>query len=105
MSSDSRSGLVNGLTNGYGSGNENGRSIEPTKTVKDLNSDLQVAARKYQAAFHGDDLLGDKQIVLTGTLLDIRDIFVWRNATQIWRVLSKLFTGQGLDVSAVPSKA
>ena len=99
MSAESRRGLTNGSTNGYA----NGRTIQSTKTVKDLNSDLEAAARKYQAAFHGDDLLGDKQIVLTGTLLDIRDIFVWRNAKQIWKVIAKLFTGQGLDVSALPS--
>ena len=98
MSSESRRGLVNGSTNGYA----NGRTIKPAKTVQDLNNDLEAAARKYQAAFHGNNLLGDKQIVLTGTLLDIRDIFVWRNVKQIWKVILKGFTGQGLDVSALP---
>ena len=96
MSSESRRGLVNGYTNG--------RTTDSARTVKELNSDLEAAARKYQAAFHGDDLLGDNQIVLTGTLVDIRDIFVWRNAKQIWRVVSRLFTGQGLDVSTSTSK-
>ena len=101
MSSESQRGLVNRSTNGYA----DGRAIKSARTVTDLNSDLEAAARKYQAAFHGDDLLGDKQIVLTGTLLDIRDIFVWRNVKQIWKVIVKLFAGQGLDVSTLPSKA
>ena len=101
MSTESQRRLVNSSTNGHA----NGRTIKPAKTVKDLNSDLEAAARKYQAAFHGNNLLGDKQIVLTGTLLDIRDIFVWRNAKQIWEVIFKWFTGKGLDVSALPSKA
>ena len=96
MSSESRRGLLNGYTNG--------RTTKSARTVSELNSDLEAAARKYQAAFHGDDLLGDKQIVLTGTLADIRDIFVWRNAKQIWRVISRLFAGQGLDVSTLSSK-
>ena len=84
MSSESRTGLANGSEDSY----TNGYSIKSSRSVKDLNSDLEAAARKYQAAFHGDDLLGDKQIVLTGTLLDIRDIFVWRNAKQVWKVVS-----------------
>ena len=90
MSSDSPSGRL---------------TIKTIKTLIDLNIDLVVGSKKYQAAFHGDDLLGDKQNALTGTLLDIRNIFVWRNTTQICRVVSKWFTGQGLDVSAFPSKA
>ena len=101
MSSESRTGLANGSRDSYTSS----RTIQSSKTVEDLNSDLKAAARRYQVAFHGDDLLGDKQIVPTGTLLDIRDIFVWRNAKQIWRVISNWFAGHGLDVSALPSKA
>ena len=97
MSSESRRDLMHGWTSGYA----NGRAIKSAKTVKDLNSDLEAAVKKYQAAFHGDDLLGDKQFGLTGTLLDIREIFVWRNAKQICKVFSKWFTGQGLDVSTI----
>ena len=102
MSSESRRRQVLGLTNGYA----NDRTIKSTtESMKCLNSDLEAAAKKYQATFHGDNLLGDKQVVLTGTLLDIRDIFIWRNAKQIWNVVSKWFAGQGLDVSAMPFKA
>lgn len=94
MSSESRRHLVNGHTNGHA----NGRTAELGKTVEELNSELGAAAKDYQAEFHGDELLGDKQIVPTGTLLDIRDVFTWGNARQIWEVLSKKIAGQGLDV-------
>ena len=100
MSSESQRPLVNGSTNGHAKGS----AVESEKTVEALNSDLEAAAKNYQAKFHGDELLGDKQVVLTGTLLDIQNVFVWRNAKQMWTVLSKLVTGQGLDVRALPSE-
>ena len=93
MSFDSQTPLVNGHTNG--------RTINSGKTVKDLNSELDIAAKNYQSEFHGDELLGDKQTLPTGTLLDIRDVFTWGNAKEIWVVLSKWATGQGLDVCAL----
>ncbi len=95
MSSESQRPLVNGRTNGH----TNGPAVMSGKTVEELNSELGAAAKDYQTAFHGDELLGDKQILPTGTLLDIRDVFTWGNAKQIWEVLSKMITGQGLDVS------
>ncbi len=100
MSSESQRPLVNGSANGYANGN----IVKSGKAVEELNSELKVAAKNYQANFHGDELLADKQIMPTGTLLDIRDVFNWGNAKQIWDVLSKLVTGQGLDVSASPLK-
>lgn len=72
--------------------------------VEELNRELGAAAKDYQAEFHGDELLGDKQTVPTGTLLDIRDVFTWGNARQIREVLSKMVTGQGLDVSTLQTK-
>ena len=93
MSFESQVPLVNGHTNG--------RTIKPGKTMKELNGELEIAAKNYHPEFHGDELLGDKQILPTGTLLDIRDVFTWDNARQIWMVLSKLVTGQGLDVRAL----
>ena len=95
MSSESQRPLVNGHTNGH----TNGPAVRSGKTVEELNNELGAAAKDYQTAFHGDELLGDKKIVPTGTLLDIRDVFTWGNAKQIWEVLSKMITGQGLDVS------
>lgn len=100
MSSESQRHLVNGNTNGHA----NGRTVKSGKTVEELNSELGAAAKNYQPEFHGDELLGDKQIVPTGTLLDIRDVFTWGNAKQIWEVLSKMVTGHGLDVSALQFK-
>lgn len=97
MSSESQRPFVNGHTNGHA----NGRSVKLGKTVEELNSELGVAANDYQAEFHGDELLGDKQIAPTGTLLDIRDVFTWGNARQIWEVLAKKIAGQGLDVSTL----
>ena len=97
MSSDSQRPLVNGHTNGHA----NGRTIKSGQTMEELNSELGAAAKNYQAEFHGDELIGDKQIVSTGTWLDIRDVMTWGNAKQIWDVLSKMMTGQGLDVSTL----
>lgn len=96
MSSESQRPFVNGHTNGHA----NGRSVKLGKTVEELNSELGVAANDYRAEFHGDELLGDKQIAPTGTLLDIRDVFTWGNARQIWEVLFKKIAGQGLDMVA-----
>ena len=93
MSFESQLPLVNGHTNG--------RTIKSGRTVKELNNELEIAAKNYQPEFHGDELLGDKQTLPTGTLLDIRDVFTWGNAKQIWMVLSKLVAGQGLDVCAL----
>ena len=101
MSSESQRRLVTSSANGYA----NGRTVESKINIKDLNGELEAAAKNYQAEFHGDELLGDKQIVATGALLDIRDILIWRNAKKIWTVFSKWATGQGLDVSALPFKA
>ena len=97
MSSESQRPLVHGHTNGHA----NGRTIKSGQTVEELNSELGAAAKNYRAEFHGDQLLGDKQIVPTGTWLDIRDVMTWGNAKQIWEVLSKMMTGQGLDVSTL----
>lgn len=97
MSTDSQRPLVNGQTNGH----VNGRTIKSGQTVEELNSELGAAAKDYRAEFHGDQLIGDKQIVPTGTWLDIRDVMTWSNAKQIWEVLSKMMTGQGLDVSTL----
>ena len=101
MSVQSQRPLVNGHTNGLA----NGRPVRLGKTVEELNSELKAAAQDYQAEFHGDELLADKQIATTGTLLDIRDVFTWGNAKQIWEVLSKMVAGQGLDVSALQHRA
>ena len=90
MSTESQVSLVNGHTNS--------RTINSGRAVKDLNSELEIAAKNYRPEFHGDELLGDKQTLPTGTLLDIRDVFTWGNAKQIWEVLSKMVAGQGLDV-------
>lgn len=38
--------------------------------MEQLNSNLGAVAEGSQANFHGDELLGDRQIVYTGTLLD-----------------------------------
>lgn len=97
MSLESQRPFVNGHTNGLA----NGRTVKSGKTVEEWNSELGAAAKDYQAKFHGDELLGDKQVVPTGTLLDIRDVFTWGNAKQILEVLSKMVTGQGLDVSVL----
>ncbi|KAF6236436.1 hypothetical protein HO173_005217 [Letharia columbiana] len=93
MSSESQRPLVNG----HISGHANGRTIKLGKMVEELNMELGAAAKDYQAEFHGDELLGDRQTVPTGTLLDVRDVFTWGNARQIREVLSKMVTGQGLD--------
>ena len=95
MSSESQRPLVNGQSNGHA----NGRTVKWGQTVEELNSDLGAAAKNYRAEFHGDQLLGDKQIVHTGTWLDIHDVMTWGNAKQIWGVLSNMMTGQGLDLS------
>ena len=87
--------------NGHTNGLANGQTVKLGRTVAEWNSELGAAAKDYQAEFHGDELLGDKQVVPTGTLLDIRDVFTWGNAKQIWEVLSKMVTGQGLDVSVL----
>lgn len=97
MSSDSERPLVDGHTNGHA----NGRTIKSGQTVEELSSELGAAAKDYRAEFHGDQLIGDKQIVPTGTWLDIRNVMTWANAKQIWEVLSKMMTGQGLDVSTL----
>ena len=91
MSTESQRPLING--------NASGSTAKVGKAVDDFNSELEAAAKDYQSKFHGDELLGDKQVLPTGTMLDIRDVFTWSNAKQIWEVLSKLMTGQGLDVS------
>ena len=91
MSTESQRPLVNG--------HPSGSTAKLGKAVDEFNSELEAAATDYQNKFHGDELLGDKQILPTGTLLDIRDVFTWSNAKQIWEVLSKMITGQGLDVS------
>lgn len=91
MSTESQRPFVNGHVSGS--------TPQVGKAVDELNSELKAAAKDYQIKFHGDVLLGDKEILPTGTLLDIRDVFTWSNAKQIWEVLSKMITGQGLDVS------
>ena len=80
-------------------GHATGSNAKVGKAVDELNSELEAAAKDYQTKSHGDELLGDKQILPTGTLLDIRDVFTWSNVKQIWEVFSKIITGQGLDVS------
>ena len=91
MSTESQRPFVNG--------HASGSTAKVGKAVDEFNSELEAAAKDYQVKFHGDELLGDKQVLPTGTLLDIRDVFTWSNAKQIWEVLSKMITGQGLDVS------
>ena len=91
MSTESQRPFVNG--------HASGSTAKLGKTVDEFNSELEAAAKDYQTKFHGDELLGDKQVLPTGTLLDIRDVFTWSNAKQIWEVLAKMITGQGLDVS------
>ena len=72
MSSESQRSLVNGHVNAH--------TINSGKNVEELNRELGAAAKDYRAEFHGNELLGDKQIVTTGTLFDIRNVFTWCNA-------------------------
>ena len=72
------------------------------------NDEVQVAMEawnkklkeaKYIAKFHGDELLADQHRVLTGPIPDLRAVFTFKNAKQIWIVAWKMLKGQGLDVS------
>ncbi|KAL9069626.1 MAG: hypothetical protein Q9161_005425 [Pseudevernia consocians] len=67
MSSESQRTLVNGHANAH--------TINSGK----LNRELEAAAKDYRAEFHGDELLGDKQIVSTGTLFDILNIAMFQS--------------------------
>ena len=75
MSSESQRTLVNGHANAH--------TIKSRKNVEELNCELGAAAKDYRAEFHGVELLGDKQIVSTGTFFEIRNVFTWGNAKQI----------------------
>jgi hypothetical protein len=88
MSSDTQRPLVDGHAVG---------ESEPQVASDDWNAELKKA--EYVAKFHGDELLADKQNVVTGLLNDIRNVFTFRNAKEIGTVGWKAFTGKGLDVS------
>ena len=95
MSSESQRPMMDGSTNGHAKG----RTVKSGKTVEECNSELVTAAKKYQPEFHGDELLGDKQIVPTGVWLDFIRVFTPGNAKQIWEVLLKYVFRHELDVS------
>ena len=65
--------------------------------MDDLNTKLRTAG--YEAKFHGDELLADKQNVMTGMLTDMRDVLTFKNAKDIGAVGWNMLRGKGLDVS------
>lgn len=90
MSSDTQRPLVNGHAVG---------ESKAQAAMDDWNAKLKTA--EYVAKFHGDELLADKQNVMTGTLNDIRKVLTLRNAKEIGTVGWKMATGKGLDVSFI----
>ena len=75
----------------------NGNDSKAHATMDDLNVELKKA--RYVANFHGDELLADKQNVITGTWTDVRDVLTLENAREIGKVGWNFLRGKGLDVS------
>ena len=62
-----------------------------------LNAKLKES--EYVAKFHGDDLLADKQTVMTGLWDDLRSVFTQKNASSIGTVAWDKLTGKEVEVS------
>ena len=65
--------------------------------LQQLNVRLDSLSAK-NGEFHGDKLLADKQRKQTGLLLDLRRVFTFKNAPEIFKVLVVALQGKGLDV-------
>ncbi|KAK5661145.1 hypothetical protein OQA88_11036 [Cercophora sp. LCS_1] len=80
---------------------DTGRSLAKSKKLSDLdklNEELKKCG--YIAGFHGDALIGNKQVTTVGILDDLKKVFVPKNYPQIIKVLKKLVAGGGIDLRA-----
>ena len=87
MSFDTVSPLMNGRPAG------NGKAKDQLQAWNDRLSKIQENPK-----FHGDELLADKQIKLTGIWNDLFRILTPKNAPEVVKVAIKGFSGGGLDV-------
>ena len=63
-----------------------------------LKATKSPAQLRKNAEFHGDRLIADKQIKLTGLLSDLWKVLTPQNAPEVFKVAIKALSGQGLDV-------
>ena len=75
----------------------NGYESKAQTAMADLNAELKKS--KYVAEFHGDELLADKQNMMTGAWTDMRDVLTLENAKDIGKVGWRMLRGKGVDVS------
>ena len=68
------------------------------KLDESLKATKSPAEMQKNAEFHGDRLLADKQIKMTGILSDLWKVLTPQNAPEVFKVGIKALTGQGLDV-------
>ena len=87
MSSDSRRPFLNGGPSNQGRNND---------VYAAWNESLENV--KTDPEFHGNKLLADKEVKLTGIWTDLSRIFTWKNAPAISAATSDLLRGKGLNV-------
>src|SRR5438132_11688 len=73
-------------------------SAQKQSEMDRLNEELKKAS--YIAGFHGDTLIGNKQVTRVGALDDIHRVFTLKNTPEIIKVLKKLIAGGGMDLKA-----
>lgn len=78
----------------------NGRA---TAKVEKVESQIQrwnegLKETQANADFHGDKLLADKRVKLTGLLLDLVAAFAPRNIPSVIKLLRNAIAGKGIDV-------
>jgi len=77
-----------------------GGQIGPLRQSEMNKLNQQLAKSRYIAGFHGDTLIGNKQVLKLGLIDDLRRILTWDNAPQIIKLIRKLIRGGGLDTRA-----
>lgn len=65
--------------------------------VEEADKDLKSAVTSDFSAFHGDELLADKQKVHMGILTDLHDVLTWANSSDISKLIWSLFKTGGKD--------